>query len=141
MRERLRVTQLEACITLVNEIYRYSGHGHYSEAVARTLHGVLWKDWYHPEERPLTPAHIIHDAQRSQLLIGRVNEALATLPNQEQRWTRRRFGLEGGVINTLAELGDEFGCTRERVRQVTAKALRKLRHPSRSNYLREFLPE
>jgi RNA polymerase primary sigma factor len=68
-----------------------------------------------------------------------LNEVLATLTEREERVIRLRFGLIDGRQRTLEEVGKEFNVTRERIRQIEAKALRKLRHPSRSRKLREFL--
>lgn len=66
-------------------------------------------------------------------------EVLGTLTEREQRVLRLRFGLEDGTARTLEEVGREFNVTRERIRQIEAKALRKLRHPSRSRKLRDYL--
>ena len=63
---------------------------------------------------------------------------LATLTPREEKVLRLRFGIEDGRTRTLEEVGKEFNVTRERIRQIEAKALRKLRHPSRSKKLRDF---
>jgi RNA polymerase primary sigma factor len=68
-----------------------------------------------------------------------VNDALATLTPREAKMLRLRFGIESGTDHTLQELGDQFEVSRERIRQIEAKALRKLRHPARSGRLRSFL--
>ena len=64
---------------------------------------------------------------------------LATLTPREEKVLSLRFGLEDGRSRTLEEVGREFNVTRERIRQIEAKALRKLRHPSRSKKLKDFL--
>ena len=64
---------------------------------------------------------------------------LASLTPREERVLRMRFGLEDGSEHTLEEVGQSFAVTRERIRQIEAKALRKLRHPSRSRKLRAFM--
>ena len=64
---------------------------------------------------------------------------LSTLTPREEKVLRLRFGIEDGRTRTLEEVGKEFNVTRERIRQIEAKALRKLRHPSRSKKLRDFL--
>jgi RNA polymerase primary sigma factor len=74
-----------------------------------------------------------------QLLKERIDEVLQTLTPREQRVLQLRFGLEGGHCRTLEEVGIEFNVTRERIRQIEAKAIRKLRHPSRSRQLRGYL--
>ncbi|HZU11642.1 MAG TPA: RNA polymerase sigma factor RpoD [Chloroflexota bacterium] len=74
-----------------------------------------------------------------QFLKESVEEALAGLSERESAVLRLRFGLEDGRSRTLEEVGKEFNVTRERIRQIEAKALRKLRHPSRSRKLRDFL--
>ena len=66
-------------------------------------------------------------------------EALSTLTERERKVLEQRFGLRGGEIRTLEEVGEEFQVTRERIRQIEAKALKKLRHPSRSRKLRDYL--
>lgn len=71
---------------------------------------------------------------QSQLL-----EVLTTLTDRERKVLELRFGLEDGEVHTLEEVGEEFNVTRERIRQIEAKALRKLRHPSRSKKLRDYL--
>ena len=79
------------------------------------------------------------DAATFQLLREQVSDVLATLSERERRVLRLRFGLEDGRSRTLEEVGRDFGVTRERIRQIEAKALRKLRHPTRSRKLRDFL--
>jgi RNA polymerase primary sigma factor len=73
------------------------------------------------------------------LLQEQVDNVLASLTNRERRVLQLRFGLDDGHPRTLEEVGKEFGVTRERIRQIEAKALRKLRHPSRSKKLRAYL--
>ena len=73
------------------------------------------------------------------LLKEQLNEVLGTLTDREQKVLRLRFGLDDGRQRTLEEVGTEFDVTRERIRQIEAKALRKLRHPSRSRKLKDYL--
>ena len=73
------------------------------------------------------------------LLKEQLDEVLGTLTEREQKVLRLRFGLKDGRARTLEEVGKEFNVTRERIRQIEAKALRKLRHPSRSKKLKDFL--
>ena len=79
------------------------------------------------------------DAAAFTLLKEQLEEVLGTLTEREQKVLTLRFGLEDGRARTLEEVGKEFNVTRERIRQIEAKALRKLRHPSRSKKLRDFL--
>ena len=79
------------------------------------------------------------DAASFQLLKEQIQEVLDTLTDRESRVLQLRFGLEDGRSRTLEEVGREFGVTRERIRQIEAKALRKLRHPTRSRKLKDFL--
>ncbi|MCH7608197.1 MAG: RNA polymerase sigma factor RpoD [Chloroflexi bacterium] len=79
------------------------------------------------------------DAATYALLREQVGDVLGTLSERERRVLQLRFGLEDGRSRTLEEVGRDFGVTRERIRQIEAKALRKLRHPSRSRKLRDFL--
>jgi len=75
------------------------------------------------------------------ILKEQINRVLSTLTERESRVIKYRFGLEDGWQRTLEEVGQKFGVTRERIRQIEAKALRKLRHPSRSKKLKEFYME
>ena len=88
------------------------------------------------EDRSATPPA---DAASFQLLKEQIQEVLDTLTDRESRVLQLRFGLEDGRSRTLEEVGREFGVTRERIRQIEAKALRKLRHPTRSRKLRDYL--
>jgi RNA polymerase primary sigma factor len=75
----------------------------------------------------------------SKLLREKIEEVLETLPCRESRILRLRFGLENGHTYTLEEVGQKFGLTRERIRQIEGKALRRLRHPRRARQLKEYL--
>ena len=77
--------------------------------------------------------------ERMDQLREQLNEVLHTLTPREEQVLRLRFGLEDGRQRTLEEVGQQFNITRERIRQIEAKALRKLRHPSRSKKLRDYL--
>ena len=77
------------------------------------------------------------DAATFSLLHEQLMEVLDTLTEREQKVLRLRFGLDDGRPRTLEEVGREFNVTRERIRQIEAKALRKLRHPSRSKKLND----
>ena len=79
------------------------------------------------------------DAAAFTLLKEQLVEVLSTLTDREQKVLRLRFGLDDGRARTLEEVGKEFNVTRERIRQIEAKALRKLRHPSRSRKLKDYL--
>ncbi len=79
------------------------------------------------------------DAASKQLLKEQIDEVLSSLSDREQRVLQLRFGLEDGRSRTLEEVGREFNVTRERIRQIEAKVLRKLRHPTRSRKLRDYL--
>lgn len=88
-----------------------------------------------PDDEVLAPA----DAATFTMLREQLIEVLDTLTPREQKVLRLRFGLDDGRARTLEEVGKEFDVTRERIRQIEAKALRKLRHPSRSKKLKDFL--
>ncbi len=75
----------------------------------------------------------------NEMLKDEISDILLTLTEREEKVIRLRFGLEDGKARTLEEVGQLFGVTRERIRQIEAKALRKLRHPSRSRKLRDYL--
>src|SRR5512141_52090 len=79
------------------------------------------------------------DAASHQLLKEQVEDVLDSLSSRERKVLQLRFGLDDGRSRTLEEVGREFGVTRERIRQIEAKALRKLRHPSRSKKLKDYL--
>ena len=77
----------------------------------------------------------------NEMLKDEISEVLLTLTEREEKVIRLRFGLEDGKARTLEEVGQMFGVTRERIRQIEAKALRKLRHPSRSRKLKDYMSE
>ena len=79
------------------------------------------------------------DYTTNELLKDEIDDVLLTLTEREEKVIRLRFGLEDGKARTLEEVGQMFGVTRERIRQIEAKALRKLRHPSRSRKLKDYL--
>ena len=79
------------------------------------------------------------EAAAATLLKEQLGEVLDTLTDREQKVLRLRFGMNDGRARTLEEVGKEFDVPRERIRQIEAKALRKLRHPSRSRKLRDYL--
>jgi RNA polymerase primary sigma factor len=87
------------------------------------------------DDNALSPA----DSAAFTMLKQELAEALSTLNDREREVIKLRFGLEDGTPRTLEEVGKEFNVTRERIRQIEAKALRKLRHPNRSRKLKEFL--
>jgi len=88
-----------------------------------------------PDESQLSPV----DQASKQLLKNHLDEVLATLSDREAKVLKLRFGLEGNKQMTLEEVGKVFGVTRERIRQIEAKALRKLKHPSRRKKLQDYL--
>ena len=87
------------------------------------------------DDKTISPS----DYTTYQILKNHIELILDTLSYREKKVMQLRFGLEDGRSRTLEEVGDNFGVTRERIRQIEAKALRKLRHPSRSTTLRDFL--
>ena len=87
------------------------------------------------DEQAMSP----DDYAANELLKDELNEVLLELTDREEKVLRLRFGLDDGRTRTLEEVGREFNVTRERIRQIEAKALRKLKHPSRSKRLRDFL--
>jgi RNA polymerase primary sigma factor len=88
-----------------------------------------------PDDSQLSPV----DAASKQLLKDHLDEVLSTLSDREAKVLKLRFGLEGSKQMTLEEVGKVFGVTRERIRQIEAKALRKLKHPSRRKKLQDYL--
>jgi RNA polymerase primary sigma factor len=87
------------------------------------------------DELTPTPMQSVYQS----MLKGKIDEVLGTLTPREARILRLRFGLDTGVPNTLEEVGEKFGLTRERIRQIEGKALRRLRHPRRARQLKEYL--
>ncbi len=88
-----------------------------------------------PDEDSASPS----DAAAYQMLREQLGEVLHTLSPREEMVVRLRYGLDDGRPRTLEEVGQQFQITRERIRQIEAKALRKIRHPSRSKYLKDYL--
>lgn len=90
-----------------------------------------------PDERMMSP----EEYATAELLKEELDNVLLTLTEREEKVLKLRFGLEDGQCRTLEEVGQIFGVTRERIRQIEAKALRKMRHPSRSKKLKDFLTD
>ena len=88
-----------------------------------------------PDERNMSP----EEYATNEMLKDEISEILLTLTEREEKVIRLRFGLEDGKSRTLEEVGKMFNVTRERIRQIEAKALRKLRHPSRSRKLKDYM--
>ena len=93
-------------------------------------------DFIEDENAP-APAELASNA----MMREQLQEVLHTLTPREEKVIRLRFGLEDGQAHTLEEVGKEFNVTRERIRQIEAKALRKIRHPGRSKKLRDYYTE
>jgi RNA polymerase primary sigma factor len=91
-------------------------------------------DFIQNEDTPLPP-----DATYQHLLQEDLNDAISTLPPREARILKLRFGLQDGQAYSLQEIGQKFGLTRERIRQLEKSALRRLRHPRRSRPLKDYL--
>ncbi len=89
------------------------------------------------DERNMSP----EEYATHEMLKDEISDVLLTLTEREEKVIRLRFGLEDGKSRTLEEVGQMFGVTRERIRQIEAKALRKLRHPSRSRKLKDYMSE
>ena len=89
------------------------------------------------DERNMSP----EEYATNEMLKDEISEVLLTLTEREEKVIKLRFGLEDGKSRTLEEVGQMFGVTRERIRQIEAKALRKLRHPSRSRKLKDYMGE
>jgi RNA polymerase primary sigma factor len=87
------------------------------------------------DEKTITPS----DSVAANMLKEQLLRVLDTLTPREEKVLRLRYGLDDGKPRTLEEVGKEFNVTRERIRQIEAKALRKLRHPSRSKKLKDFI--
>ena len=126
--------RLEMPVERIQEIIRIAQDPVSLETPIGEEEGSHLGDFIQDDDAP-APA----DAASLMLLKEQLNEVLSTLSDREARVLRLRFGLEDGRARTLEEVGKEFDVTRERIRQIEAKALRKLRHPSRSKKVKDFL--
>ena len=87
------------------------------------------------DEQAVSPTDVVASSMLNEQILGILN----TLTPREEKVLRLRYGLDDGKSRTLEEVGKEFNVTRERIRQIEAKALRKLRHPTRSKKLKDFI--
>jgi RNA polymerase primary sigma factor len=126
--------ELELTPDKVREIFKISQETTSLEAPVGEEEESMLGDFIADESQP-TPV----DAASKQLLKDHLEEVLSTLSEREAKVLRLRFGIEDGTSKTLEEVGRVFGVTRERIRQIEAKALRKLRHPSRRKKLQDYL--
>ena len=106
--------------------------------------GVFEKHVFEDDDAPPIPRELVYEANIDQqieerMLKKQLYETLDTLTDREKQVLELRYGLKGGRERTLEEVGMEFGVTRERIRQIEAKAFRKLKHPSRSRKLRDYV--
>ncbi|MDQ7785919.1 MAG: sigma factor-like helix-turn-helix DNA-binding protein, partial [Desulfomonilaceae bacterium] len=92
------------------------------------------RDFIEDKAMPSPLDYAIQDDMRK-----RIDQILCSLPSKEEKIIRKRFGIGIDIPHTLEEVGLEFDVTRERIRQIEVKAIRKLKHPSRSKWLREFI--
>jgi RNA polymerase primary sigma factor len=135
--ERLEIEldrKLRRAAAKVRKIMRLSQEPMSLEMPVGAEESSLLGDFIEDETMP-APA----DAASRQLLKEQVQNALAILTDREREVLQMRFGLLDGLDHTLEEVGQHFKVTRERIRQIEAKALRKLRHPTRSRQLRDYL--
>ena len=127
-------TELDMPVEKVREIMRISQEPVSLETPIGEEEDSHLGDFIPDDDAPAPAEAASHTLLREQL-----GEVLSTLTDREEKVLRLRFGLEDGRSRTLEEVGREFSVTRERIRQIEAKALRKLRHPSRSKKLKDFL--
>ncbi len=127
--------EMEIEVDKVREIKKVSQEPTSLEAPVGEEKDSTLGDFIPDEETGARP----EDAASHELLREQVGEVLDTLNDRERKVLKLRFGLEDGRQRTLEEVGKEFGVTRERIRQIEAKALRKLRHPTRSKKLKDYL--
>ena len=132
------VTELAANLDMpedkVDSILRTVGEPISLEAPVGGEQDLVLSDLLHDEHEPLPS-----DTVLAQTVSKEVQKALATLSPREEKIIRLRFGIGGSGEHTLEEVGEDFSVTRERIRQIEARALGKLRHPSRAKYLAGFL--
>ena len=103
------------------------------------LLGCIEYNEYYEELETYYDSEELMDQIYIDMLYDELYDLLSTLKSKEELVLKLRFGLEDGKARTLEEVGREFDVTRERIRQIEAKALRKLRHPSRSKKLRDYM--
>ena len=134
--ELARSVPKEELFEMLYKLLAESGTGDVKMAIRFFLeNGFPYKE----EESPKEPAPVQVDDASFERLREEMKAILDILTDRERRVIELRFGFADGRIHTLEEVSREFGITRERVRQIEAKALRKLRHPSRSKKLKDYL--
>ena len=126
--------QMDVSVEKVNELRQYMAEPMSLDTPVGDEEDTQLGDFI-GDDKAVNPA----DAASFSNLRVQIEEAMSSLTDREQQVLRLRFGLDDGKARTLEEVGTEFGVTRERIRQIESKALRKLRHPNRSRKLKDFM--
>jgi len=127
-------THMDVSVEKVNELRQYMAEPMSLDTPVGDEEDTQLGDFI-GDDKAVNPA----DAASFSNLRVQIEEAMSSLTDREQQVLRLRFGLDDGKARTLEEVGTEFGVTRERIRQIESKALRKLRHPNRSRKLKDFM--
>lgn len=110
-------------------------------ATVRFMRAIFGEDISSTPPKPVTPEEVALRQQKCGELKKKLGDVLESLSERERKVLELRFGLTDGYARSLEEIGKQFKVTRERIRQIEAKGLRKMRHPTRTKHLQGFLEE